>query len=168
MKHLAIFIAAILTFFSCSAPLTVDNSVSGDLKLDKYLGEWYEIARFDHKFERGISHSKAEYTLNENGTVKVVNSGIKNGKPKESKGKAKLTDDPRILRVSFFGPFYGDYRILWIDIFYNTAIVGGGSDDFLWILSRHPQIDPITRGLILDEATKRGYDIDKLIWVEQE
>lgn len=153
---------------SCSARLTVDNSVSGDLDLNRYLGDWYEIARFDHPFERGLSFCKANYSLREDGKVAVVNSGIKNGKPKESKGKAKLTDDSRVLRVSFFGPFYGDYRILLLDEGYQWVLVGGSSDEFLWILSRTPQLTDEVRKTILSESARRGYDISKLIWVEQQ
>ncbi|MCR4564863.1 MAG: lipocalin family protein [Bacteroidales bacterium] len=152
---------------ACSGPLTVDNSVSGNLDLNKYLGDWYEIARFDHSFERGLSCCKANYSLREDGKVAVLNTGIKKGKPSEAKGKAKLTDNPRVLRVSFFGPFYGDYRILMLDEDYQWVLVGGGSDDFLWILAREPKLDDEVREQILGEATRRGYDVSQLIWVEQ-
>lgn len=158
---------SIILCIGCMKQAKVDNSVSGNLQLDQYLGSWYEIARFDHKFERGISFSKAQYTLRDDGKVAVLNTGIKNGKPKEAKGKAKLTDNPRILRVSFFGPFYGDYRILLLDEDYQWVLVGGSNEKYLWILSRTPQLTDETRTTILDEATRRGYDISKLIWVEQ-
>lgn len=153
----------------CTAQPKVDNSVSGDVQLDKYLGDWYEIARFDHKFERGIQYSKANYSLfADSGKIAVVNSGIKDGKPKTAEGKAKLTDNPRVLRVSFFGPFYGDYRILLLDPEYQWVLVGGSSAKFLWILSRTPVLTDEVRATILTEATRRGYDVEKLIWVEQE
>ena len=158
---------SLFVVFGCTAQPKVDNSVSGELQLDKYLGDWYEIARFDHSFERGIQFSKANYTLREDGKVQVINSGIKNGKAKESKGKAKLTADPRILRVSFFGPFYSDYRVMLLDPDYQWVLVGGSSAKYLWILSRTPQIPDEVRETILAEATRRGYDISKLIWVEQ-
>ena len=151
----------------CAAQCAVDNSVSGDLKLDKYLGDWYEIARFDHSFERGLSFCKANYTLRKNGKVQVLNTGIKNGKPKEAKGKAKLTDNARILRVSFFGPFFGDYRIMLLDPDYQWVLVGGSNAKYLWILSRTPRLTDEVRATILAEATRRGYDVNKLIWVEQ-
>jgi len=151
----------------CSAQSSFDNSVSGDLQLNLYLGDWYEIARFDHKFERGIQYSKANYSLRPDGKVQVINSGIKDGQPKEAKGKAKLTADPRVLRVSFFGPFYGDYRIMLLDPDYQWVLVGGSSDKFLWILSRTPKLTDEVRATILAEATRRGYDVQKLIWVEQ-
>lgn len=169
MKMFRFIFAGILAFVGCCAQATkVDNSVSGSLELDRYLGDWYEIARFDHSFEKGLSHSKASYTLREDGKVQVLNSGIKAGAPKEAKGKAKLTSDPRVLRVSFFGPFYGDYRIMLLDEDYQWVLVGGSSDKFLWILSRTPQISDELRDSILAEATRRGYDVGKLIWVEQE
>lgn len=153
---------------SCSGPLTVDNSVSGELDLNRYLGDWYEIARFDHSFERGLSFCKANYSLREDGKVAVLNTGMKSGKPSEANGKAKLTDNPRVLRVSFFGPFYGDYRILMLDEDYQWVLVGGGSDKFLWILAREPKLSDEVREQILAEAIRRGYDVNKLIWVEQE
>ena len=169
MKNLLIPLIMCLLFFTgCKAQSKVDNSVSGDLNLDKYLGTWYEIARFDHKFERGIQFCKANYSLREDGKVAVLNTGIKNGEPSEAKGKAKLTDNPRILRVSFFGPFYGDYRIMLLDKDYQWVLVGGSDDSYLWILSRTPRLTDEMKTTILNEATRRGYDVGKLIWVEQE
>ncbi len=147
--------------------LTVDNSVVTNFDLNRFLGNWYEIARFDHKFERGMEQTKAIYTLRKNGKVDVLNTGIKDGKYSEAKGVAKLTDTPARLRVSFWGPFYSDYRILLLDDDYQYALVGGGSDDYLWILSRTPQISDEVKDKILAEAQKRGYDTDKLIWVRQ-
>ena len=150
----------------CSKP-TVDNSVVNNFDLNRFLGSWYEIARFDHKFERGMEQTKATYTLREDGKVDVLNTGMKDGKHSNAKGVAKLTDTPALLRVSFWGPFYSDYRVMLLDSDYRYALVGSGSDDYLWILSRTPQITPETQTLILAEAQKRGYDTDKLIWVNQ-
>ena len=146
---------------------TVDNTVVSDFNLDRFLGSWYEVARFDHRFERGIEKTKANYELCKDGKVKVLNSGIKRGKPTEAKGIAKLTDTPALLRVSFWGPFYSDYRIMMLDDNYEYALIGGGSDDYLWILSRTPQLSEDVRSKILTEAQRRGYDTSKLIWVEQ-
>lgn len=147
---------------------TVDNSTVRSLDLDSYLGNWYEIARFDHVFERGLSHARASYSLNADGSIAVVNTGLRDGKSKTSKGKAKVTDTEGLLRVSFFGPFYSDYRVMMLADDYSYALVGSGSSKFLWILSR----TPVVRGDILDkiltEASDRGYDTDKLIWVEQD
>ena len=150
----------------CSKP-TVDNSVVTDFDLSRFLGSWYEIARFDHRFERGMEHTKANYVLRDDGKVVVLNTGIKNGEHKEAKGVAKLTDTPALLRVSFWRPFYSDYRIMLLDNNYQYALIGSGSDDYLWILSRTPHISDKTKKEILDEAQKRGYNTSKLIWVKQ-
>ena len=170
MKNLltTLIIMCLCFFTGCNAQTKVDNSVSGDLNLDKYLGDWYEIARFEHKFERGIQYCKANYSLREDGKVTVLNTGIKDGKPSKAKGKAKFTDNPRILRVSFFGPFYGDYRIMLLDPDYQWVLVGGSDESYLWILARTPKISDEVKETILSEATRRGYDVGKLIWVEQE
>jgi len=147
--------------------LTVDNSVVRELDLDRFLGSWYEVARFDHFFERGMSQTKANYVLRDDGNIDVINTGIKDGRPKTAKGKAKLTDIPSLLRVSFFGPFYSDYRVMLVDADYRYMLIGSGSDDYLWILSRTPQLADSDRTAILNEAKSRGYDTDKLIWVKQ-
>lgn len=152
---------------SCKSTLTVDNSPIDSLDLNRYLGCWYEIARFDHRFERGVEFAKANYTPREDGKISVVNSGIKNWKLKEAKGKAKLTNTPALLRVSFFGPFYGDYRVMLLDTNYQYALVGSGSDNYLWILSRTPKLSEDTKAIILNEAHRRGYDTSKLIWIKQ-
>ena len=147
--------------------VSVDNTPIESVDWNRYLGSWYEIARFDHRFERGMEQTKALYTLREDGMIKVENSGVKNGEPKQSVGKAKTTDTPALLRVSFFGPFYGDYRILLLDEAYQYVLVGGGTDDYLWILARTPQLEEETLAVILSEAQRRGYDTSKLIWVKQ-
>jgi len=161
------FIVMVIGLVGCGGQLTVDNSVIDSLDVNRYLGEWYEIARFDHSFERGLDYCKAGYTLQEDGTIEVLNTGIKNGEPKEAKGKGKLTDTPALLRVSFFGPFYSDYRVMMLDSAYQYALIGSGSDDYLWILARKPQLDENTKVAVLDEAKRRGYDTSKLIWVKQ-
>ena len=114
-----------------------------------------------------MEQAKANYTQNADGTIKVVNSGIKDGKPKTAIGKGKTTDTPGLLRVSFFGPFYADYRVMLIDKEYTCALVGSGSADYLWILSRTPRLPEAAKFELLAEAQRRGYDTGKLIWVEQ-
>ena len=163
-----ILVSSLALAAGCVSVLKVDNAPVAALDLNRYLGEWYEIARFDHSFERGVEQAKANYTQNADGTIKVVNSGIKNGKPSEARGKAKFTDNPRILRVSFFGPFYGDYRIMLLDDDYQWVLVGGSDESYLWILARTSKITDEVKEVILTEATRRGYDVQKLIWVEQE
>lgn len=165
-----ILIMSMLLTCSCGMGGSVNNTTVAKLDLDRYLGTWYEIARYDHSFERGIEYSTAKYTLNEDGSVKVTNSGMKNGKYKESVGKAFLPDpngEPARLRVSFFGPFYSDYRVLMITDNYQYALVGSKSSKYLWILSRTPYACEETLKAILDEASRRGYDTSKLHWVRQ-
>lgn len=157
-----------LTLFSASCMgQKVDNTPVGDLVIDRYLGDWYEIARFDHWFERGVSHAQARYGYTDDGYISVTNTGIKNGKVKCSEGRAKFTDTPGLLRVSFFRPFYSDYRILMVDEDCSFALVGSKTPSYLWILSRTPQLDESTTLDLLYEAVGRGYETDKLIWVEQ-
>ena len=161
------FINQVVTLFTGrSNQHTVDNSVIGNIDINRYLGSWYEIARFNHRFERGIEQSKAQYTLREDGNIDVLNTGTKNGKPKTAKGIAKRTDTPALLRVSFFGPFYGDYRVMLLDEDYRYSLVGSGTHDYLWILSRTPQLSESDKSAILAEAQRRGYDTSKLIWVK--
>ena len=169
MKKLVVFSAfAVAVLAGCVSGPKVDNAPVAVLDLNRYLGEWYEIARFDHSFERGIEQAKAVYTLNDDGTLNVVNSGMKNGKPKKAIGKGKRTDEPALLRVSFFGPFYADYRVMMIDANYKYALVGSGDADYLWILSRTPTLADAAKSALLVEARRRGYDISKLIWVKHD
>lgn len=165
---MSILITSLLCLAPCSCKAQeVDNSTVKSLDLERYLGSWYEIARFDHRFERGLTNAKAYYSLNTDGTISVTNCGMRNGKQKTSIGKAKLTDKSGLLRVSFFGPFYSDYRVMMLSKDYSYALVGSKSSKYLWILSRTPELPENTLQIILDVASGRGYDTDKLIWVEQ-
>ncbi len=141
-----------------------------ELDLQRYLGTWYEIARFDHSFERGLVGATATYSLRDDGKIKVLNQGYKNtldGVLNVAEGKAKLTDEPGKLKVSFFWIFYADYYIMELDENYRWALIGSKSDKYLWILSRTPKLEDNVKNLILHHAVKRGYDTSKLIWVEQ-
>ena len=168
MKTRMMFIVLAAAVAGCVSGPKVDNTPVAALDLNRYLGEWHEIARFDHSFERGIEQAKAVYTLNEDDTIKVVNSGIKDGKLKTAIGKGKRTETPALLRVSFFGPFYADYRVMKIDTDYTYALVGSGGADYLWILSRTRVLPDAAKNELLADAKRRGYDTDKLIWVKQE
>ena len=162
-----ILVSTLALATGCASTLKVDNAPVAALDLNRYLGEWYVIARFYHSFERGVEQAKANYTQNADGTIKVVNSGIKDGKPKTAIGKGKTTDTPGFLRVSFFGPFYADYRVMLIDKDYTRALVGSSSADYLWLLSRSPELSETAKSELLYEARRRGYVTDKLIWVKQ-
>ena len=147
-----------------------DNSVISDFDLSRYMGTWYEIARFDHSFERGMDNVTAEYVLRDDGVVEVTNTGWKDGKWRVAKGKARQEDalnEPAQLEVSFFLFFYNDYNILMLDDDYQMALVGSKSPKYLWILSRTPQVDDYEVGAFLEEAERRGYNTGDLIWVQQ-
>lgn len=151
---------------------TIDNSTITVFDLNRYLGKWYEVARYDHAFERNLVGTTAEYSLRDDGMIKVLNSGYLytlDGKFKESVGKAKPNKNgkPGQLRVSFFGPFYSNYYILDLAPDYSYSVVGSSSPKYLWILSRTPQLKPEVQSKIVKNLQHRGYDTSKLIWVEQ-
>lgn len=152
---------------ACSSDNPINNEPVQEMDLNRYLGSWYELARFDHSFERGLYACTANYSMNDDGTIKVLNSGLKDGKTKVSEGKAKTTGTVGLLRVSFFGPFYSDYRVMMLADDYSYALVGSGSDKYLWILSRTPELSESIKQSILQEAVRRGYNINNLIWVDQ-
>lgn len=158
--------SGMFVFSNCQAQV-VDNIPVSNVNLQKYLGRWYELARYDHSFERGVEYATANYGMRSDGKIEVINGGMKKDKYKRSVGKAKLTGTPGLLRVSFFGPFYSDYRILMLAEDYSYALVGSGSPKYLWILSRTPELPTRTTDKILAEARNRGYDTSKLIWVTQ-
>jgi lipocalin len=137
------------------------------------MGNWYEIARYPHSFEKGLVAVTANYRMLEDGTVRVVNLGRKdslNGEYDAAIGRAKIPDpeEPGKLKVSFFWIFYADYYILELDtVDYNYALIGSSDPDFLWILGRKPQMDDHTYQMLVTNARERGYDISKLNKVPQ-
>ena len=173
MKRLIpLVLAAVMTpGYLCAQSDYYDNSPIPDFDLMKYLGTWYEIARYDHSFERGLENVTAEYSLRDDGKVAVLNSGWKNGKFRTAEGKARQPDpisDPAHLMVSFFLFFYSDYNVMMLDDDYQVALVGSKSPDYLWILSRTPSLREEVVEAVLDEAASRGYDVSELIWVNQD
>ena len=172
IKTIILLLCTLYTFSGCRSQnnTKLDYSTVNELDLQRYLGTWYEIARFDHRFERGLQGVTATYSMRNDGKIKVVNQGYKNsidGKLDVATGKAKLTDEPGKLKVSFFWIFYGDYYILDLDKDYQWVLIGSSSPKYLWILSRTPQLENPVKNRILELAQKRGYDTSKLIWVEQ-
>jgi apolipoprotein D and lipocalin family protein len=144
-----------------------------NFELDRYLGTWYEIARLDHSFERGLSRVTAEYGMRDDGGVRVLNRGYsaKNGKWKEAVGKAYFVEAPDRghLKVSFFGPFYGSYIVFELDREnYRYALISGPKKSYLWILAREPKIDETVKKKLLARAAAAGFETEKLIFVEQE
>lgn len=179
-REIVILLAAIcLLYFGFSysslknSKSMIDKTTVKEVDLKKYMGTWYEIARYDHRFERGLVGVTATYSLREDGRIIVVNGGYRGsltGKFSEVIGKAKIPDPinkPGKLKVSFFLFFYGDYYILDLDQNYQWALIGSSSDNYLWILSRTPQIEHDLYDTLLDKLRERGYDVTKLIKVEQ-
>jgi lipocalin len=173
MKIKLLIIGILLTLCSTNVMPQPDQTINSNFnfEIEKYLGTWYEIARFDHRFERGLQGVTATYSLKKDGKIEVLNQGLKgglDGKLKKAKGKARMVseDTPRQLEVSFFLWFYSPYNILELDPGYNYALIGSNSANYLWILSRSPQLDEGTIEKLLTKARERGYETDNLIWVE--
>ena len=138
---------------------------------DRYLGKWYEVARLEHSFEKGLSEVTAEYTLRDDGGVKVINRGYSEESKKwsEAEGKAYFVEDAKTgyLKVSFFGPFYGSYIIFNLDDDYQYAFISGPDHDYLWLLSRSPTVSNDIKQQFIDQAETAGFDTSKLIFVKQ-
>jgi lipocalin len=149
----------------------INNQTIKELDVERYMGTWYELAHFNHRFEKGLVGVTATYTLHDNGKIQVVNAGYKNtldGKYSKANAKAKIpnTAEPGKLKV-YFVPFFGaDYYILDIDPDYQWVLVGSSSPNYLWILSRTPNLPETTYQMILGKAKSRGYATDALIRVE--
>ncbi|WP_159656370.1 lipocalin family protein [Vibrio atypicus] len=133
-----------------------------------YLGTWYEVARLDHSFERGLSNVSAQYSFNEDGSINVINRGWDQEEQQwsEAIGKAKFVNDSDVghLKVSFFGPFYSSYVVFYLESDYSTALVSGYSRDYFWILSRSPQLPDYKLNKYLRIAEQAGFDSSKLIF----
>ena len=140
-------------------------------QLDRYLGTWHEIARLDHSFERGLSDVTAEYSLREDGGVKVINSGYNAEKKQRqsAEGKAYFIESPDIgrLKVSFFGPFYGAYNIIALDKKdYRYVMIAGNTRDYLWILARSPELETEILQSLVDQAKALGFPTQDLIYLQ--
>ena len=143
-----------------------------DFDASRYLGRWYEVARLDHPFERGLTNVTADYSLREDGGLRIINRGYAgtDDTPREAEGKAYFVGSPGVghLKVSFFGPFYASYVVFDLDREdYRHAFVAGHSEDSLWLLSRTPQVGEGLKQRFIEEATARGFDTSGLIWVDQ-
>ena len=142
----------------------VDN-----FELNRYLGDWYEIARLDHSFERGLEAVKAEYSLRDDGGIRVINSGrdSKTQVAQQAEGRAYFVEEPNLghLKVSFFGPFFGSYVIFELDENYQYAFIAGNSRDYLWLLARTPKVSEELIDQFISRASLLGFDTSQLIFV---
>lgn len=168
INSLALCLMLILSSCKTNVPnMKVNYTTVQNLNIEKYMGTWYEIARFDHSFERGLEGVTATYNLLPNGKISVLNAGFKNslnGKQTSTKAKAKIKG-PGWLKV-FFIPFFGaNYYVLELDKNYQWALVGSSSPKYLWILSRTSHLDHKTYEHIVELAKKRGYDTNKLLTI---
>jgi apolipoprotein D and lipocalin family protein len=169
LGSLTLLSASLLVMNSCSS-IPKGAVVIQDFDKDKYLGNWYEIARLDFIFEKNLNNTTAEYSLNEDGTIKVVNRGYNYIKNKDvaSTGKVKFAGDSKEgkLKVSFFGPFYSGYNIIGLDSDYKYALVAGKSLKYLWLLSRDKTMPQEVKEAYLKTAKDLGYKTSELIWVK--
>ncbi len=172
MKNTAFYLLLILGFIT-SGCVRIPNdiqAVSG-FKLERYLGSWYEIARLDHSFERGLNNISATYTARDDGGISVINKGFDEGKGvwKEAKGKAYFVARPDIgrLKVSFFGPFYGGYNIIALDKKnYSYSMVCGPDRSYLWILARNMKLEQNILSELIEKAEGLGFKTENLIYVD--
>jgi apolipoprotein D and lipocalin family protein len=145
---------------------------AGGFDSARYLGRWYEIARLDHSFERGLTNVTADYRQLDDGRIEVINRGFDAQKKKwsEVRGVARFqgSQDVASLEVSFFGPFYGGYHVLVLDPDYRHALVAGPNRDYLWILAREPQLDQATLDRLIAQASAWGFATGKLILVDHQ
>ena len=165
----AVAVAAVFATGCTGVPANVQPV--GGFELPRYLGTWYEIARLDHSFERGLSQVSAQYSVRDDGGVRVINRGYSATKSewKQAEGKAYFVGaaDVGHLKVSFFGPFYGSYLVFDLDKDgYQHAFVSGPNTDYLWLLARTPTVSPALKERFVAMAQERGFDTSKLIWVE--
>lgn len=169
-KFLLIIFPFLLT--ACTGKPDGVAAVKG-FEIDRYLGTWYEIARLDHAFERGLNNITAEYSIRDDGGVKVINRGFskQDNDWQQAEGKAYFVDDSdkAHLKVSFFGPFYGSYIIFELDKKdYQYAFVSGPDTSYLWLLSRTPVPDKAVIERFIKRSQEFGFDTSKLIYVEHD
>lgn len=169
--------AVLLGLTACAASTTKRDGLPPlqaveQVDLSKYLGTWYEIASYPQRFQEGCTATTATYSEGDDGEIVVVNrcrKGSLDGELDEARGRARVVDASTNakLEVSFFGPFWGDYWIIDLDEDYRYAVVGHPGRDYLWILSREPQMSPERTEAVLDRLRAQSYDVERLSWTEQ-
>lgn len=172
IRTIAIGLAALAALSACSRAIMTRvpagiTPVTG-FDADRYAGRWYEIARLDHRFERGMTDVTADYSLSPDGSVRVVNSGLKDGRRKSIEGTARFRGDPDegSLAVTFFPGFPGGYHVFALEENYRWAIVSGPDRGYLWILAREPGMDEELYQQLVGIARDRGFPVEGLIRVE--
>ena len=164
-------VIALLVFSSGCVGIAPGITPVSDFDLERYLGKWYEIARLDHSFERGLENVTAEYSLRKDGGVKVLNKGYSSAKDKwdTAEGKAYFVSGENIghLKVSFFGPIYGSYAIFELDEeHYQYSFVTSYNKSYLWLLARESTVEQSVIDKFLDLAKRHGYQTNELIFVK--
>jgi apolipoprotein D and lipocalin family protein len=164
-----LFFTGVITLMNSCTSIPKNAKAVENFDVNKYLGTWYEIARFDFRFEKNLNNVSAQYSLNEKGNVIVLNSGYnfieKEWKKADGLAKFRGNKDTAALKVSFFGPFYSGYNVVALDENYQYALVAGKNLDYLWILSRTKDIPETIKTDYLKIAEEIGYDTSKMIWV---
>lgn len=169
VEKIALLLSALLLASCLGRP----DGVSPVEQLDtqRYLGTWYEVARLDHSFERGLSNVTADYSMREDGGLRVINRGYstEEGDWQQAEGRAYTIeeDQPGHLKVSFFGPFFGSYVVFELDPDYQYAFVAGNTTNYLWLLARTPAISDELKTHFLQRAKSLGFPVDELIFVDQ-
>lgn len=169
---LTVVAAAVTTALSgCAVSVPQGIQPVSGFDAARYMGTWYELARIDHRFEKGLTQVSAQYSLNDDGTVNVINRGYDGAKKewRQANGKARFLGEPDVaaLKVSFFGPFYGGYNVVSLDDDYQTSLVIGDSRDYFWLLSRSKTIPEQKFRQLLEKARSLGVDLSRVQVVAQ-
>lgn len=170
LLHIMLIGGGVLLSACSTLPPAGITPVSG-FQLQRYSGKWYEIARLDHRFERGLSDVSASYAPQADGSVSVINRGFDTeaGRWKQAEGRALFNGDPHSgsLKVSFFGPFNGGYHVVALDPDYRWSMVAGNDRSYLWILAREKHLPDAVLNKLLAQAQQLGFNTKQLIQVSQ-
>ncbi|WP_110457391.1 lipocalin family protein [Shewanella algidipiscicola] len=169
-----LLLSTLISVLFLSACTSVPSGIKPveQFELPRYLGTWYEVARLDHSFERGLTQVTATYSMQADGGVRVINRGFSVVEQSwdDAEGKAYFVESPDIghLKVSFFGPFYGAYVVYELDkTDYQYAFITSYKRDYLWFLSRTPKVSDALKQQFVTQAKQLGFAVDEIIWVQQ-
>jgi len=173
-QHIKLLKASLLSLvFTLNACVGVPDGISpvSNFDINSYLGTWYEIARLDNRFEEGMSQVTANYSLNSDGSIRVTNRGFINEYQSwdEAIGKAVFADSDDLghLKVSFFGPFYASYVVFNLSPDYKHSYVTSNDRDYLWFLSRSPEVDEASKTEFINQARDLGFSYQDILWIDQ-